>query len=246
MERNEVDDEIKEIISACISGFKYGIKIRFPHALVMTFLFPPKKLSSSSSSSAKDITIQQKLKIIGKLSYAHAVNLAKFATLYKTVLFLLKIHSRRRRRFRSLRSVREYSSSTTKEQSQQQQQQHHHQKEKNNFGYPDKPIHSLIAGFLGGYFVWGSNYESGVNYQILLYLTSRVIVGCFKLIFLQHAQVIKQKKENGNKENNFIGQRILYRLVQASVWGSVMILFEKYPHVLQKSLKKSMDEIYRR
>lgn len=243
MERNEIEDEIKEIYTACLAGFKYGIKIRFPHALVMTFLFPPKKLSSSTS--AKDITIQQKLKLIGKLSYAHAINLAKFATLYKTILFLLKIHSRRRHRFRSLRSVGGYSGSTTKEQS-EKQHHHHHQKENNDFGHPDKPIHSLIAGFLGGYFVWGSNYESGVNYQILLYLTSRVIVGCFKLIFFQHAQVRKQKKEKGNKENNFIGQRILYRLFQASVWGSVMILFEKYPHVLQKSLKKSMDEIYRR
>ena len=33
--------------------------------------------------------------------------------------------------------------------------------------------------------------------------------------------------------------------IQNVVWGLVMVLFEESPHVLHRSLKSSMDEIYR-
>ena len=73
-----VKDEIKSIVSALVGGARYGVKIRLPHALVMTVLF------------RGDLSSKDKLKNILKLAYQHASSLAAFATIYKTILALLK------------------------------------------------------------------------------------------------------------------------------------------------------------
>ena len=44
---------------------------------------------------------------------------------------------------------------------------------------PQSPYHSFVAGLIGGYSVWGR--YSSVNYQIVLYLTSRVLTGLVAL-----------------------------------------------------------------
>ena len=62
--------ELSAIIGATISGAKYGFKIRFPHALVMTLLF-------------REGTAKEKLQIIFKSTWEHSRNLASFATSYK-------------------------------------------------------------------------------------------------------------------------------------------------------------------
>lgn len=96
--------------------------------------------------------------------------------------------------------------------------------------------HALIAGACGGYFVFGR--YSSVNHQIVLYLTSRVIVGLAK-----HAW----EKIHGTPHHNspVLQHRRTYPILAATVWGLVMALFEESPHVLHNSLKQSMDEIYR-
>lgn len=101
-------------------------------------------------------------------------------------------------------------------------------------GIPEKPQHAAIAGAIGGYCIWG-NYTS-INYQIVLYLTSRVIVGL--------ATLAKQKNIppfcwKGMTRKN------VYPYKAAVIWSIVMVLFESNPDVLHPSLKKSMDEIYR-
>ena len=103
-------------------------------------------------------------------------------------------------------------------------------------GHPERPYHALIAGATGGYFVFGR--YSSVNNQIVLYLSSRVLVGLAKLAWErihgtahQHSSVLQHPKT--------------YPLLAATVWGLVMALFEESPHVLHRSLKQSMDEIYR-
>jgi peroxisomal membrane protein 4 len=104
-------------------------------------------------------------------------------------------------------------------------------------GRPARPYHALVAGAVGGYFVWGR--YSSVNHQIVLYLTSRVIVGLAKHTW---------EKYHGVSHHSFpsaLNHPRTYPLVAASVWGLAMVLFEESPHVLHKSLKKSMDEIYR-
>jgi peroxisomal membrane protein 4 len=55
----------------------YGTKIRFPHALVMVFLF-------------RSGTIEQKIRAIFKATKQHAINLAKFAFIYKSSMLALQ------------------------------------------------------------------------------------------------------------------------------------------------------------
>lgn len=98
-------------------------------------------------------------------------------------------------------------------------------------GHPEHSHHALVAGAIGGYLIWGR--YSGVNYQIVLYLTSRVLVGLGK-----HFQ-------ETYLPTNSMPFHQSYPLFAAAVWGMIMMLFEERPEVLHPSLKKSMDEIYR-
>ena len=101
-------------------------------------------------------------------------------------------------------------------------------------GLPEQPYHSFLAGAVGGYFIWGR--YSGVNYQLILYLVSRILVGCIKLA--------SQKGIPPFSWKNLTFQKT-YPWAAAGIWGTVMMLFEEYPDVLHPSLRRSMDEIYR-
>ncbi len=101
-------------------------------------------------------------------------------------------------------------------------------------GIPEKPQHALIGGLFGGYIIWG-NYTS-INYQIVLYLTSRVLIGLSTLLREKNIPPFCYGKG---------GKKHVYPFHAAIVWGIVMILYEANPEVLHPSLKKSMDEIYR-
>jgi len=63
--------ELYAIIAGLIGGGMYGMKIRLPHATVMTMLF-------RREASAKD-----KLRIVLQSTLEHSRNLASFATIYK-------------------------------------------------------------------------------------------------------------------------------------------------------------------
>jgi peroxisomal membrane protein 4 len=93
-------------------------------------------------------------------------------------------------------------------------------------GYPERNHHALIAGAIGGYFVWGRS--SKINVQINLYLLSRVVIALLK----RHGWHVEESKER-------------YAWFAALIWGIVMYLFEDEPGSLHPSLKMSMDEIYR-
>lgn len=69
--------DLFSIIKGARNGFVYGVKIRFPHALVMTFLFSNRPLA-------------QKLIAIQQATFTHAKNLAKFVTIYKILLLVQK------------------------------------------------------------------------------------------------------------------------------------------------------------
>ena len=150
----------------------------------------------------QDLSTRDKLKRILRLVSEHATNLAVFATVYKSLLGFLKVSTRH---FESNRSEASLS------------------------GRPERPYHSFVAGAIGGYFVWGR--YSSLNYQILLYLSSRVLVAAGKHMYRATGQQPHPE---------------LFRRLSAIIWGAVMILFEKYPELLHPSLKSSMDEIYRR
>ncbi|OLY78765.1 Peroxisomal membrane protein 4 [Smittium mucronatum] len=65
------------IVKAIRNGLVYGAKIRFPHALVMTFLFRSGSLKS-------------KLAFVLKATYEHSTKLGTYAGLYKLLLLVLR------------------------------------------------------------------------------------------------------------------------------------------------------------
>lgn len=73
-------DEVAAILSGLVAGGRYGLKIRTPHALVMTFLF------------GRHLSFEKKIKHVAKLAIEHASNLAAFACLYKVSLTNFSIH----------------------------------------------------------------------------------------------------------------------------------------------------------
>ncbi|KAF9876492.1 hypothetical protein CkaCkLH20_05900 [Colletotrichum karsti] len=69
--------DILAVVKGARNGAVYGTKVRFPHALVMIFLF-------------RSGTFRQKASLVFKATRTHARNLAKFATIYKGTMYLLK------------------------------------------------------------------------------------------------------------------------------------------------------------
>ncbi|KAI8818534.1 Tim17/Tim22/Tim23/Pmp24 family-domain-containing protein [Fimicolochytrium jonesii] len=67
--------DLLSIVKGFRNGAVYGAKVRFPHALVMTFLF-------------RTGSLQEKLRFILKATYQHSRNLAFFVTIYKSLMLL--------------------------------------------------------------------------------------------------------------------------------------------------------------
>ncbi|KAL0950852.1 hypothetical protein HGRIS_007610 [Hohenbuehelia grisea] len=65
------------ILKGARNGFVYGVKVRFPHALIMAILFGRGDW-------------QTRLRVIFRATKQHALNLAKFVSIYKTILLLQK------------------------------------------------------------------------------------------------------------------------------------------------------------
>ncbi|KZP32217.1 peroxisomal membrane protein 4 [Athelia psychrophila] len=65
------------ILKGARNGLVYGVKVRFPHALVMAILFGRGDWKNRATS-------------IFRATKQHALNLAKFVTLYKTFLLVQK------------------------------------------------------------------------------------------------------------------------------------------------------------
>jgi len=63
------------ILKGARNGFVYGVKVRFPHALIMAILFGRGDW-------------RERLKAISRATTQHATNLAKFVSIYKSLLLL--------------------------------------------------------------------------------------------------------------------------------------------------------------
>jgi peroxisomal membrane protein 4 len=90
----------------------------------------------------------------------------------------------------------------------------------------ESKIHNFIAGGISGFTMFGK--KTPVNYQLSLYLLSRITVGIIDTV----------SKRKGKSLN-------LYPWLTAICWGLVMFLFEDDPSTLQASLKTSMDFLYK-
>lgn len=93
-------------------------------------------------------------------------------------------------------------------------------------GQPKK-FHSFIGGCVGGFLIF--RQKTNINYQIILYLLSRNIVGGVESLVKKG--VLPNKKA--------------YPVVATLCWGIVMFLFEDDASSLQPSLKSSMDFLYK-
>ncbi|CCG81705.1 putative Peroxisomal membrane protein [Taphrina deformans PYCC 5710] len=69
--------DVLAILKGFRNGLVYGAKIRAPHATVMVFLF-------------RGGTLRQKLNAIFTATSQHALNLARYVTIYKTCLLILR------------------------------------------------------------------------------------------------------------------------------------------------------------
>jgi peroxisomal membrane protein 4 len=70
--------DILSIIKGARNGAVYGAKIRFPHALVMTFLF------------RSALPLRTKARLILTATFQHSKNLCMFVSIYKSTLILLR------------------------------------------------------------------------------------------------------------------------------------------------------------
>ncbi|CAM1506815.1 Fc.00g064560.m01.CDS01 [Cosmosporella sp. VM-42] len=69
--------DLLSLIKTARNGAVYGTKVRFPHALVMIFLF-------------RSGTFRQKASLVLRATRHHASNLARFAVIYKLTMLALK------------------------------------------------------------------------------------------------------------------------------------------------------------
>ncbi|XP_072015713.1 peroxisomal membrane protein 4-like [Amphiura filiformis] len=92
----------------------------------------------------------------------------------------------------------------------------------------NQQIHPVIAGFVGGYFIWGENNK--VNSQVLMYSLSRLLIGFARLAVKRN--VIKQPKKD------------IFPLYAAIVSAITMWQFEYHSDIVQPSMRSSMTYLY--
>ncbi|KAF8428746.1 Tim17/Tim22/Tim23/Pmp24 family-domain-containing protein [Tirmania nivea] len=168
----------------------------------------------------RDGTFRQKLTSILTATKQHALNLASFVTIYKSTLYLLNyLHSRGITQF-----FFPYTSSTTK---------------------IEPKYHSLLAGLLGGYLIFGRSANStahAVNQQIVLYVFGRVAMALAKL-------AVTPSSVGGNQvfPSTVVGKdvsQVAWPVFASLSWGAVMYLFRWHPETIQPSLRSSMKYLY--
>ena len=74
---NPAYHDLFTVLKGARNGMVYGAKIRFPHALVMTFLFGRG-------------TPLQKIQFVIRATKQHSLNLTKFVGLYKLLTILMR------------------------------------------------------------------------------------------------------------------------------------------------------------
>lgn len=104
---------------------------------------------------------------------------------------------------------------------------------------------SLVAGLLGGYFVFGGRSPrtgkiSSVNQQIVVYVFARVVLGLARIAVKPGHGPPALTREPINSQINYYA----WPVFASASWGMVMYLFRFYPQELQSSLTSSMTYIY--
>lgn len=182
------------ILKSARNGAVYGAKVRFPHALVMVFMF-------------RSGSFREKVGLVLKATRQHAMNLARFATIYKTAMLVLSLIN------------------------------------PNNPG-KEGPYDTFFAGGLGGYYVFGRNYNS-IKQQIVIYVFARVVLALAQLSIESPAYtsttptptLFTQRFSPATKE---LIQKNAWPVFASLSWALVMYVFRWQPESIQSSLKSSM------
>lgn len=113
--------------------------------------------------------------------------------------------------------------------------------------FPPKtgPYDNLLAGLVGGYFVFGrgsrrSGKISSVNQQIVIYVFARVVLALARLAVAPGRGLPLVSRE---RPAALLTQHA-WPVFAAASWGMVMHLFRHHPDDLQPSLRSSMTYIY--
>lgn len=169
----------------------------------------------------RDGTLRQKLTSILTATKQHALNLASFVTIYKSTLYLFNyLHSRD-----VTQPLLPCTFPTAK---------------------TEPKYHSLLAGLLGGYLVFGRSSNNptthAINQQIVLYIFARVAMALAKL-------AVAPSSAGGDQllPSTVAGKdvsQVAWPVFASLSWGAVMYLFRWHPETIQPSLRSSMKYLY--
>jgi peroxisomal membrane protein 4 len=201
------------------AGLVYGTKVRLPHAVTIAALF---KLNKGMTANLVSICGQ---------TWEHARNLAVYATGYKLAIFAIRwmwtaarLHETVPPADVSLRLVSDADGASLLERLEAVAKEVLSAR-------PGHPMQAAIAGGLVAHFVWGR--YSTINYQILLYVLSRVVISVGRLL-----------SAKGVPPFSWFTFEDAYPTLSVAVWAAVMVLFEFEPNLLQGSMRRSMEMLY--
>lgn len=240
--------ELLAILKGTRNGIVYGAKLRFSHALVMSFLFRSGSIKSRWAG-------------IVKATRQHATALGTFVFIYKSVLYLIKLARAGALGGRGggRAGGGHYKMTTAKHDI----QTHAHGAD------------AFVAGLVAGYIVFGRASPSAglnsINQQMVLYVFSRVVLALCKMALDQILSATVPLSSlpgatggSGGSETKFqigapIDQALLLRRgsPQATLisntawtvfatlsWGIIMYLFRVDSSLLQHSMLHSMKFLY--
>jgi hypothetical protein len=110
----------------------------------------------------------------------------------------------------------------------------------------ERQFDSMLAGFMGGYFVFGTGMHSSVNQQIVTYVFARVALALAKLAIKPKAGPGQPAASGGwgliqDEKTRELVTRNAWPAFAAVSWASVMYLFRWHPEIVQPSLRNSMN-----
>lgn len=181
--------------------------------------------------------LREKAGLIFRATKHHASNLARFASIYKISMLVLK----------------HYGPTPGKEGMRQcPPPPYKKRKKKEKGGNTDPcscmfpgPYDSFMAGLVGGYFVFGQRSPrtgkiSSINQQIVVYIFARC---CLALARLSVKPGVGLPRVSGEPLRSKISHYAWPAFASLS-WATVMMLFKYHPEDLQSSLRGSMTYIY--
>ncbi|VVT44902.1 uncharacterized protein SAPINGB_P000572 [Magnusiomyces paraingens] len=264
---NENYHDLLAILKGTRNGIVYGAKLRFCHALVMSFLF-------------RSGPIKDRWHGIVKNTKQHARALGSFVFVYKSALYLLKLarpYLTTPSRFSPSASLSTKLQSTL-----------------DDINTHKHPGEAFVAGLIAGYAVFGypgkNTGLATINQQMVLYVFSRIFLGLCKLLLdkiLQQLSVISPEPSKSRHSSvsssssststsststsshsshkhvkgavgliDFATQvrrlspraraisNAAWSLFAAVCWGLVMALFRMDSTLLQSSMVHSMKNLY--